>query len=313
MKNYAIGIDVGGTTCKMGLFTVAGEIVWKGEIPTDKSNDGANILRDLAAKIDSILAENHVDRDDVNGIGIGVPGPVSPDGVVNRCVNVGWGVVPLEKDFSEITGLPVKAGNDANVAALGESWMGSAKDYNSSLMVTLGTGVGGGLIINKKIVTGYTGAAAEIGHIVVNRDEKEACNCGLHGCLEQYSSATGVVRLGHRHANATDKATKLKEVEEFSAKDLFDFAKAGDEVALETVEEFSDYLGWGLASVCAVANPDVIVLGGGVSKNGPIVTETLEKYFKKYAFHACRDTKIVIASLSNDAGIYGAAKLAVDL
>ena len=196
MAKYGFGLDLGGTTCKCGLFTTEGELVEKWEVPTDTTNGGVNILKNLAQAVIKKMEEKGITSDDVSGVGIGIPGPISEDGVVNRCVNLGWGVFNVEQEFSEcLGGLKVKAGNDANVAALGEAWMGAAKEYSSSVMVTLGTGVGGGVIINDDIVSGAAGAGGEIGHIRVNYTEENSCGCGNHGCLEQYCSATGIARL----------------------------------------------------------------------------------------------------------------------
>ena len=242
MKNYAIGIDVGGTTCKLGLFTTDGKLLMKDEIPTNTENGGSKILPDLAAKVDSILADRKIEKDSVAGIGIGVPGPVSDDGVVNHCVNLGWGVLPIEDELGKLSGLPVKAGNDANVAALGEAWMGAGKDFQSIIMVTLGTGVGGGIILHDKILTGANGAGGEMGHMNVNVHETEKCNCGLSGCLEQYASATGVVRLAKQHLAASDEASELRSQEAISAKSIYDAAKDGDKMALDIVDEMCDYL-----------------------------------------------------------------------
>ena len=195
MKKYAFGVDVGGTTCKIGFFETDGKLIDKWEIKTNKENGGASILSDVAQAIGGKLTEKGISRNDVQGIGVGVPGPVKNDGVVHRCVNVGWGVVNVEKELGDLTGLKVKAGNDANVAALGEMWQGAAKGCRDVIMVTLGTGVGGGIIVDGKVVAGFDGAGGEIGHITVNAHEKEQCNCGQCGCLEQYASATGVVRV----------------------------------------------------------------------------------------------------------------------
>ena len=195
MKKYAFGIDVGGTTCKIGFFETNGKLIDKWEIKTNTENNGAAILSDIAQAVDNKLAQEGISKDDVQGVGIGVPGPVKSNGVVNRCVNLGWGIVNVEEELGNLTGLKVKAGNDANVAALGEMWQGAAKGCKDVIMVTLGTGVGGGIIVDGKVVAGFNGAGGEIGHITVNHDEIEACNCGQYGCLEQYTSATGIVRV----------------------------------------------------------------------------------------------------------------------
>ena len=308
MKEYCFGIDVGGTTVKCGLFSVKGDILDKWEIPTRTENNGVNILPDVAAAIDAKIQEKGIARDTIAGVGVGIPGPVNEDGAVICAVNLHWGYVELEKELEKLTGLTVKAGNDANVAALGEMWKGGGAGYHNVVMVTLGTGVGGGIIVNGKIVTGTHGAGGEIGHIHVEDDETLSCNCGNQGCLEQYASATGVVRLANRMLEATDKASVLRN-EEVTAKAVFDAVKAGDELAMEVAEKFGKYLGTALAVIAGVVDPEVFVIGGGVSKAGKLLLDYVEKYYKKYVFQGSRDCAFALAELGNDAGICGAAKL----
>lgn len=309
MKEYGFGVDIGGTSVKLGLFRTSGELLDKWEIPTRKEDGGSQILPDVAESVKEKLEERGIDTEDVQGIGVGVPGPVTPEGVVRRCVNVGWGVFNVEETLSGLTGYPVKAGNDANVAALGELWQGAGKGAKNIVMVTLGTGIGGGVIIDGNIVAGATGAGGEIGHLPVNDDETLTCGCGKKGCLEQYASATGVVTLTKRALEASDLPSSLRELKEPTAKDLFDAAKEGDTLALEVLEQFGKILGKGLASVACVVNPEVFVIGGGVSKAGKIITDVVEKYFVPYTFHACRETQFKLAELGNDAGIYGCVKM----
>ena len=310
MANYGFGLDLGGTTCKCGLFTATGELLEKWEVPTDTSNGGVNILKDLAQTVVKKMEEKNITSDDVLGVGIGIPGPVSDEGVVNRCVNLGWGVFNVEKEFSEcLGGIKVKAGNDANVAALGESWMGAAKEYSSSVMVTLGTGVGGGVILNDDIIPGAHGAAGEIGHIRVNYTEENTCGCGNHGCLEQYCSATGIARLAKIRLAQNDDESTLRNVESLDAKAVFDEAKKGDTVAKEIAKRACEYLAQGLQVISCVVNPEAFVIGGGVSKAGQYLIDEVEYRFNQIAFHGCKNTKIVLATLGNDAGIYGAMKL----
>ena len=307
MKKYGFGVDVGGTTIKMGFFETSGALLDKWEIKTNKENNGESILSDIAKAVDNKLAQEGISKSEVQGIGIGVPGPVRSDGVVNVCVNLGWGVIDVATELGNLTGLPIKVGNDANVAALGEMWQGGAKGCKDVIVVTLGTGVGGGIIVDGKIVAGHDGAGGEIGHITVNNDEIEPCNCGQYGCLEQYTSATGVVRLAGRAMAASDKKSTLRELEAVTAKDVFDAAKAGDELALEIVDTQARILGRALAQIACVVDPEIFVIGGGVSKAGAILTDSVQKYFENYAFHACRQTKFALAQLGNDAGIYGSA------
>jgi len=312
MKNYGFGVDIGGTTCKMGLFKTDGTLVDKWEIPTRTENGGENILPDVAAAIDAKLSEKNIAKDDVQGVGVGVPGPVKSDGTVNGCVNLGWGVFNVAEKLGSIVNLPVKVGNDANVAALGEMWMGAGKGRKNVVMVTLGTGVGGGIICDGKMIAGANGAGGEIGHMTVKDDETVSCNCGKKGCLEQYTSATGIVRLAKMKLEAKSEASGMRNFEPLTAKDIFDEAKKGDKLALELVEEVCEILGSAMASIACVADPEIFVIGGGVSKAGTIITETTKKYFVKKAFHACRDAEFVIATLGNDAGIYGCCQLILD-
>lgn len=312
MKKYAFGIDVGGTTCKIGFFETNGKLIDKWEIKTNTENNGAAILSDIAQAVDNKLAQEGISKDDVQGVGIGVPGPVKSNGVVNRCVNLGWGIVNVEEELGNLTGLKVKAGNDANVAALGEMWQGAAKGCKDVIMVTLGTGVGGGIIVDGKVVAGFNGAGGEIGHITVNHDEIEACNCGQYGCLEQYTSATGIVRVAKRKLAKTNDETSLRNFQELTAKDVFDEAKSGDAVALGLVDEVCGILGSTLSNIACVVDPEVVVIGGGVSKAGSILIESIQKHFVETSFHACRNTKFVPAGLGNDAGMYGCVQMLLD-
>lgn len=309
MKKYGFGVDIGGTTIKLGLFHTDGELLDKWEIPTRKEQNGEGILPDVAAAIDETIRERGIDSSDVQGVGVGVPGPVTPEGVVRKCVNLGWGVFNVEEALSALTGFPVKAGNDANVAALGEMWQGAGAGAKNMVMVTLGTGVGGGVIVDGHVVAGATGAGGEIGHIPVNDAEELVCGCGKRGCLEQYASATGIVTLTKRALAADDTPSSLRELGEPTAKDTFDAAKAGDALALTVVEQFGEILGKGLAGVACVVNPEVFVIGGGVSKAGEIILDVVEKYFTPNTFHACRDAKFRLARLGNDAGIYGCVQM----
>ncbi len=312
MSKYCFGVDLGGTTVKIGLFTPEGEVVEKWEIPTRTQENGSKILPDIADAILAKMQERGIAKEAVIGVGIGVPGPVDDAGVIYRAVNLGWGVFNINETLGGLLGLPVKAGNDANVAALGEMWCGGAKGYKDIVLATLGTGVGGGIITNGKIVTGSKGAGGEIGHIHLVDDEPDACGCGNHGCFEQYGSATGIVRLAKRRLAASSEESVLRAAQEqgtLSAKAVFDAVKDGDNIAREIAEEFGMYLGKGFAAIAAVVNPEVFVLGGGVSKAGEILFGYIAKNYEKYAFHACRNAVFKLATLGNDAGIYGAAKL----
>ena len=305
---YGFGIDVGGTTVKLAYFSEKGELLDKWEIPTRSESGGKQILPDIAAAVAQYLRDKNIDRSQVIGIGVGVPGPVSRAGVVNKCVNLGWGVFNIEQELTALTGLPVQAGNDANVAALGEYWMGGGRGYTSLVMATLGTGVGGGIILDGKILYGARGAAGEIGHMVLERGETESCGCGKKGCVEQYCSATGVVRVTKRFVASDSRPSVLRD-RELTCKDIFDAAAAGDAVAVDALEVVYDRLAEFCANLANAFDPEAIVLGGGVSKAGNVLIEGIRRHFGKYVFHAMGDMQFVLATLGNDAGAYGAFKL----
>ena len=305
------GVDLGGTTVKIACFDAQGNMQSKWEIPTVTANGGTQILPDIAAAVHTYIKEHDIDRADVMGIGIGVPGPVNAEGVVNGCNNLGWGVVEVEKVLQELTGFPVKAGNDASVAALGESWAGG-KDCENMVLVTLGTGVGGGIILGGKLLYGTHGACGEFGHMVMNPRETVPCTCGNYGCLEQYGSATGIVRMAKKFLEKEQTPSVLRGVENLSCKDVFDAAKEEDTLAKAILEQVFAYLGAGIANVCNTVDPDTVVLGGGVSKAGTMLLEGVERHFKRHVFHAVAPVHFRLASLGNDAGAYGAFKLILE-
>ena len=309
---YGFGIDLGGTTVKIAYFDEIGTMLDKWEIPTVTAGGGKQILPDIAASVLGYLEKNGICRDSILGLGIGVPGPVSSKGVVNKCINLGWGVFNIAEQLQSLTGFPVKAGNDANVAAMGEFWKGGGQGCENMVFTTLGTGVGGGIVVEGRLLHGAHGSGAEIGHLVLNRDETVQCNCGKYGCVEQYCSATGVVRLAKLRLEKDDAPSTLRQIPNMVCKDVFDAGKAGDKVALEILEQVYAYLGEYLANVCSVVNPEIVVLGGGVSKAGKMLLDGMAPWFHKYVFHAASNVEFALASLGNDAGAYGAFKLALD-
>lgn len=307
---YGFGVDLGGTTVKLAYFNTEGALLDKWEIPTVTDNEGSQILPDIARSISAYLENNKISKDDIIGIGIGVPGPVDRKGNVNCCVNLGWGIFNVEAALSQLTGLPVKAGNDANVAALGECWKGSGQGCSDMVMVTLGTGVGGGIIMGGNVVYGARGSAGEIGHMIINRDEPEE-HAGTYGCAEQYCSATGVVRLAKRYLSAGNTPSVLRTYEELTCKDVFDAAAAGDCAATEILGQFYALLGEFLANISTALDPEAVILGGGVSKAGNVIIEGMYPHFLKNVFHASKDVAFRLAALGNDAGAYGAFRLAL--
>ena len=314
MKEYAFGIDLGGTTAKIGLFTTSGALLEKWEVATDTSNAGEHILENLAAAVLGKMKEQSIQPEQVEGVGIGVPGPVLDSSIVPIvCANLGgWGERNVSAQLSGLLdGLKVLVGNDANVAALGEIWMGAAKGAKNAVMVTLGTGVGGGVVVNGKVIDGVHGAGGEIGHITVNRHETAVCGCGKRGCLEQYSSATGVVRCMKKLLDENPDTPCVLRGTEFAAKDVFAAARNGDALAAREVDEMSDTLGMALANIASTVDPEAFLVGGGVARAGDVLFAPLNKHFQEYAFKSCRETPIKQASLGNDAGIYGAVRLIV--
>ena len=314
MKEYAFGIDLGGTTAKIGLFTTSGALLEKWEVATDTSNAGEHILENLAAAVLGKMKEKSIQPEQVEGVGIGVPGPVLDSSIVPIvCANLGgWGERNVSAQLSGLlNGLKVLVGNDANVAALGEIWMGAAKGAKNAVMVTLGTGVGGGVVVNGKVIDGVHGAGGEIGHITVNRHETATCGCGKRGCLEQYSSATGVVRCMKKLLDENPDTPCVLRGTEFAAKDVFDAARNGDALAAREVDEMSDTLGMALANIASTVDPEAFLVGGGVARAGDVLFAPLNKHFQEYAFKSCREIPIKQASLGNDAGIYGAVRLIV--
>ncbi|BBF44976.1 glucokinase [Lachnospiraceae bacterium KM106-2] len=310
MKKYCMGVDIGGTTVKLGLFTEEGSVIDKWEVVTRKEDKGSHILEDVAESMTKKLEEKSISKEEVVGVGIGVPGPVTEDGTVIECVNLGWGIFNVAEVFRKLSGIEnVKVGNDANVAALGEMWQGGGKGYENVIMITLGTGVGGGVILGGKILTGSKGAAGEIGHITVNFEEPDACNCGKHGCLEQFASATGIVKEAKRKLAAVTTPSVLREVSDLSAKAIFDAAKEGDALANELVDQLGKYLGMACSHIAQVVDPEVFVIGGGVSRAGKILIDVITKYYNGNVMLALKDKEFKLATLGNDAGIFGSARM----
>lgn len=309
MGRYAFGVDIGGTTVKIGLFDGTGELLDKWEIPTNKANNGESILQDIADSLLARMKEKGIREEELAGIGVGAPGAVDDEGtLVGGAVNIGWKPFNIPEALNAYIKVPVKAANDANAAAFGEMWKGGGRGCQNMVAVTLGTGVGGGIIVGGNILTGATGAGGEIGHIHIEDNETEECGCKQKGCLEQYASATGIVRLARRRLAKDEKPSVLRG-QELSAKSVFDAVKERDEVAVEIAEQFGEYLGKGLAAVAGVVNPEIFVIGGGVSKAGEILLSYVEPQFQKYVFRQCSAAKFVLAELGNDAGIFGAAGL----
>lgn len=314
MGAYVVGVDIGGTTIKLGIFPVHEEVIEKWEIKTRTFDEVQYIWGDIRDAIYAKLDELNIPREDLKAVGMGLPGPIRDDGFLPRCVNLGMGACYPAEELSKIMGgIPVAAGNDANVAALGEVHYGAAKGYDDAAVIPLGTGVGAGIILKGKIVAGNRGLGGEVGHMVVNPDETDTCNCGNKGCVEQYASATGIVRITKKLLKGSDTPSALRGMDEFSCKDVCDKAKEGDPVALQTIETFGKYLGIAVAHIILTVDPDIIILGGGVMKAGQIMIDAVSKYVVEYTHLTNDHVPIVIATLGNDAGINGGAALAAGL
>lgn len=308
---YCFGVDIGGTFVKLGLFTAEGELLEKWQIPTRREDESSHVLPDIAASVLAKMDEKGIVKEDVTGIGFGTPGPVTEDGVAVCPANLDWVNKPVAKELTELTGLPSRGGNDVNVAGLGEMWRGGAKGYKNVVVVPIGTGVGAAIIVNGKIITGTRGAAGEVGHIHVDDEIQEPCGCKAVGCVEQFSSATGLVRMAKKALADESVVTSLRDLEEVTAKDVIDAAKAGDEIADKIFDKSCDYLGYSLAATAAVIDPEIFIIGGGVSKAGQVLVDRVQGYFKKYAWPGIRGIEFALAELGNDAGIYGAASMMV--
>lgn len=314
MGKKCIGIDVGGTSVKIGMFETTGELLHKWEVVTRTEENGRYILDDVSDSILETITKLKLSLDEIKGIGMGVPGPVMPDGYVEVCVNLGWrDLYPGRELSSRLDGIPVFCGNDANVAALGEMWQGGAKGYEDIVMVTLGTGVGGGVILGEKIISGKHGLAGEIGHIHIRDEETEHCNCGGVGCVEQIASATGIAREARRKMASSKLPSVLRDFgDDVTAKEVLDAAKAGDELAKSVIDVVGHYLGLTLAQISMVIDPEVFVIGGGVSKAGQFLIDEIYRHYDALTPISKSKSRIVLATLGNDAGIFGAARLILD-
>jgi len=309
-KNYLFGVDVGGTTIKLGLFTKDGKLLDQWQIDTNTDHQGAGLLPDIAETVTGKMAEKRLRVDGVAGIGLGVPGAVKDSSYVAPCANLNqWGGFNAADALSKLCGLPVRVINDANAAGLGEFWQGGAKGMENAVFITLGTGVGSSVIADGRLIVGAHGAGGEIGHMKINPAETIACGCGGFGCLEQYASATGMVRAANDLLAGTNGASALRRLPKVTCKDVFDCARSGDHLSILLVNRYADTLARGLSIVSCVVNPDVFVLGGGVSAAGAFLIDKVKQAFQLYAFPPTRGTQIKLAELGSDAGIYGAARL----
>ena len=281
MKKYAFGIDIGGTTVKIGLFSEEGDLTKKWEIPTRKDNGGCYILSDIAKSVEEEMKKQGILKDEILGIGIDVPGPVLEERIVNKCANLGWGVLDVTAEIRRLTGIEkVMVTNDANSATLGEMWKGGGQGHKDLVMITLGTGIGGGIVHDGKIIAGAFGAAGEIGHICVNKEETFVCGCGKKGHLEQYASATGIVKKAQQVLDESDRPSMLRDETYLSCKAVFDCTKKGDDLSLQILDFVGEQLGNACAMISAVFDPEVYVIGGGVSNAGELLIDLICGHYK---------------------------------
>ncbi|WP_258833469.1 ROK family glucokinase [Peribacillus frigoritolerans] len=314
-EKWLVGADIGGTTIKMAFINQNGEIIYKWEIPTNINEKGKNIPKEMAKSIDQTLSELGQEKQKLIGIGVGAPGPVNlGNGSIDVAVNLGWNNFPL-KDLLEMgTSLPVIVDNDANAAAIGEMWKGAGQGSKDLLCITLGTGVGGGIISNGQIVHGINGAGGEIGHITSLVEDGAPCNCGKTGCIETIASATGIVRLAIEELSFTETPSRLRdfynEHQILSSELVFEVANEGDELANRVIGKVTLYLGLALAHLANGLNPEKIIIGGGVSKAGDALLVPLKEQFTRFAFpRVLQGVELGNATLGNDAGIMGGAWL----
>lgn len=309
---YAIGADIGGTTVKIGLFENQNRLIEKWEIPTRTEEQGKNILSDIVESLGKVLKEREIEWKMIEGIGIGVPGPVLQKSIVNKCCNLGWDIINVRECVQKLTGVSnVMVENDANVAALGELWMSEYDKYSNAVMITIGTGVGGGVIINGEIISGGSGAAGELGHLQIAPDAKEKCTCGKYGHLQQYASATGIVSVAKKKMQESERTSSLRKLENFSAKDVFDEAKKGDEIAMETVNTAACMIARTMSFISVIIDPELYLIGGGVAQAGDFLIDAIRKQFQKIAFFTSENVRIERAMMGNDAGMYGAVKMVI--
>ncbi|HCM90888.1 MULTISPECIES: ROK family glucokinase [Vagococcus] len=317
MSKKLIGIDLGGTTAKFAILTESGDVQQKWSIETNINDEGTHIVPEIIASIKHRLELYGMTAEDFIGIGMGTPGTVNREnGTVIGAYNLNWKTLQeIKGPIEEALNIPFAIDNDANVAALGERWKGAGENSPEVTFMTLGTGVGGGIIAEGHLLHGVAGAAGEIGHITVEPDGFE-CTCGKKGCLETVASATGIVRLARamseEYSGNSDLKYKIDDGQSVTSKDVFDAAKGNDDFASLVVDKVCFYLGLACGNIGNMLNPSDIVIGGGVSAAGDFLLEKIQFYFEQFSFPQVREsTKIKLAILGNEAGVIGAASLAL--
>ena len=314
---YCFGVDIGGTTVKLGLFTTEGEIVDKWEIKTRTENQGEAVLPDIAAALNEKLEEKQIPKDEVEGIGVGVPAPVDSEGVVQNTANLGWGYKEVKREMEELSGMRAEIGNDANVAALGEMWLGAGKGRKNIVMVTLGTGVGSGIVVNGQMVYGCDGFAGELGHVIMRRENGRACGCGRTGCLEAYCSATGVARTAREFLSTTDTPSLLRDMkpEDITSLDVSIAAGKGDELAKSVYEFTGEMLGEACADFAAFSSPEAFIFFGGLTKAGDLIMDPIKRSYDEHVMPVFKGkAQFLISGLDgSSAAVLGASAIGWDI
>ena len=302
IKKYIFGIDLGGTAIKFGFFDEKCRLLKKWSIATDKTNNGENILHDISKETEKCISEYKIKTENIVGTGISVPGPVDDTGLVRGCVNIGWGYKKAGEELEKLTGIKTFVLNDANAAGMGEVINGCGGKYKRAVMITIGTGIGGAVIENGNVVSGNRGNAGEIGHFKMSTPDGSKLLD-----MEYFASAVGIVRFVNekRKDYPTSPINKIKNIE---VRDIANFAKEGDELSLLAFDMAGKYIGLGLSYIAGTVDPEIFIIGGGVSLAGEIIIEPIKKYFSQYAFNTEKEIPFAAASLGNDAGIYGAAE-----
>lgn len=301
------GVDVGGTSIKIGLLNEDKKLLLTESIKTNKKLNGKYVIDEIVLKIKEIMESKSLKETDLVGIGFGVPGPVV-DNFIIWCPNIGWRNLYFEEEFLKVLGFPtkIKVTNDATAAAYGE--FAHLKAEKNLAFITLGTGVGGGVVIDGKIVEGVNGSAGEFGHLQVVYENPTKCPCGLNGCLETVASIRGMKLVAEKVVDETIMPTKLTK-EDLNPRTIFYWAKKEDLVALEVIDRVGDYIARAIAKIAVSVDPEVVVIGGGIANAGNIIIKAVKKHYKKYSYFGTKKIKIRLAKLKNNAGIYGAAEL----
>lgn len=310
MNKYIIGVDIGGSYTKISLFNEFGIIEVKWELKTDVSTFGENIIKDTCNSIINVIHSQKISKEQILSMGVGVPAPVINNSFIVNAVNLGWKMKNVKDEFESILGIKTVVENDANLAALGEKWQGAGKDLKDICLITLGTGIGGGIISNNKLISGAHGSTGEFGHIKLYPNSNVKCACGGYGCFESFASAKALVANAKSKLKFFEGETKLKSP--ISPIDIFKLGDKEDALALLLIEDYCKHLAWGISIISSIFDPQAIIIGGGISNAGDILLQTIKRYYAKFAYKPTINTEIKLTTLGNDSGMYGAAFLALE-